>query len=325
MHVYKGSYSGVVYINWATVSTNTDPVFTIPVKPNTMYEYSVWIYIDKTDPMEYINQYCGFIVDQNAPYGIDIKNNKIRGEWQQLTFTFTTGDDQHYVSTSLNANTDPLSFWFDDIQFREIKPGVLENTEETYCEELRNIISDDVISAIESGKSGKYKVDLLPSEQYVFGVELSASKTTNSRIFLSEDGITPMNASAEGATNAVITTNKSSVQRYGYRFLSPAQGYVYIVVENDDGALNIGVPQMFKNHLITTLYSYGMDYNPNTVTQKRYDTLKELNTNTDGYQISGEQSPSTGSGTVLPIVVLAVTTLLTVLVLWKLKGRCEQE
>ena len=85
---------------------------------------------------------------------------------------------------------------------------------------------------------------VLKQQQYNFGITVNSLKKSNSRIFLSLDGVNPMPQSDPTAPSAIISAD-GSLGRYGINFISDASGYVYIVIENDDGALTLKDPYMF--------------------------------------------------------------------------------
>lgn len=274
-HVKPGEYQYSVFSNWDTVTTDTDEVFTVAVKENTLYEFSYSYYINlKSGRIPYLAMYY------------DYKNDLVLGatrentvkEWVTKTVRFTTLAGQEKLSIGFDLGKTTIDMYIDDISLTEIKAGVISSAEKlSYCEDtFNNFVTSGLNQKITANKSTVIKCPVEASTQYTFGITANSSKKSNSRIFISFDGVNPIAKSTSDAPSSVITSNGKNV-RYGYNIVTDASGYIYVVIENNDGSLKFENPTLFKTKSLSTGIDIGREELPKTsLTVNKGGKLKEL-------------------------------------------------
>ena len=345
-HIKAGSYKNAVFSNWSTVTTGKDKVFTIPVKPNTLYEFGYSLY---TDEKEGKIAYFTFFYDYENTLALGASGDATKKKWVHRTVRFVTKPDQTKVSIGFNAGETVLNLFLDDVYLKEILPGTVGYANDlSYCENPYNIVKQQGLQKkVTSGKSAVIKLPVKEQTMYTFGITVNSSKMSNSKIFLSTDGVTPMAKSMDNAPTAIISADGKS-GRYGINFVSDNTGYVYLVIQNDDGALTLKDPMLFNTVSISTGLPIGrktmqkteLSVNKNV----KLENIKLLGeegssgggtetANNDNSADSGSDytdtenygdNPLTGSETVLPAVMLFITLALALIVLAKFKKGGEQ-
>ena len=350
-HIKAGSYKNAVFSNWSTVTTGKDKVFTIPVKPNTLYEFGYSLY---TDEKEGRIAYFTFFYDYENTLALGATGDATKKKWVHRTVRFVTKPDQTKVSIGFNAGETVLNLFLDDVYLKEILPGTVGYANDlSYCENPYNIVKQQGLQKkVTSGKSAVIKLPVKEQTMYTFGITVNSSKMSNSKIFLSTDGVTPMAKSMDNAPTAIISADGKS-GRYGINFVSDNTGYVYLVIQNDDGALTLKDPMLFNTVSISTELPIGRktmqktelsvnknvklenikllgeeDGKSNGSTNSSEETLDNSNSdaadnNTADYTDYGD-NPTTGSETVLPAIMLFITLALALIVLAKFKKGGEQ-
>lgn len=350
-HIKAGSYKNAVFSNWSTVTTGKDKVFTIPVKPNTLYEFGYSLY---TDEKEGRIAYFTFFYDYENTLVLGASGDATKKKWVHRTVRFVTKPDQTKVSIGFNAGETVLNLFLDDVYLKEILPGTVGYANDlSYCENPYNIVKQQGLQKkVTSGKSAVIKLPVKEQTMYTFGITVNSSKMSNSKIFLSTDGVTPMAKSMDNAPTAIISADGKS-GRYGINFVSDNTGYVYLVIQNDDGALTLKDPMLFNTVSISTELPIGRktmqktelsvnknvklenikllgeeDGKSNGSTNSSEETLDNSNSdaadnNTADYTDYGD-NPTTGSETVLPAIMLFITLALALIVIAKSKKGGEQ-
>ncbi len=267
MKFIAGRYEGAACLNPTATRKGTDPVFSIPANPNTLYKLSYWMYV--TPDQQLGVKWFKFYYFQNPETWeseglLDATAMPQRGEWVKFETSFVTAADQTKVNLALSSNNNLPEMWLDDITLEEVMPGGLQIMDnESYCSDFYNILIDEgVASKIESGKSGVYKIPVNDMTQYTFGVTVKSKKASSSRIFLSFDGVNPMEPSEKENPVSMVISSDGKSARHGLMFVSSRDGYVYIVVENDDGALKLEEPALFRSFSLSTAQPMGYEKAP---------------------------------------------------------------
>ena len=257
-----GSYSYNVVANYGLVTKYKDPVFTVPCKENTLYEFSYYIYVPKnTGNLGYFAVYY----DWENTWVLRSSAMPERDQWVKKTIRFTTKKGQTKLSITFNGGQVIPDIYLDDILLKELKPGVVNYANDaSYCEDCFNILpSNGAVEKITNSKTTVVKIPVLNQQQYILGVTVSSRQKSKSRIFLSFDGVNPMQGSDPNAPSAIISSD-GNFGRYGINFISNTSGYVYLVIENDDGALTLSDPYLFLANSISTNLPMGRAEKPIT-------------------------------------------------------------
>ena len=261
----------------------TDAVLSnIPVKPNTLYTLSYWLYVTRnTGSVSWFKFYYFPEDEEYSNYGILYATGMSqRGEWVKFETTFMTKPEQEVINIALDCGENPPEMWLDDISIKEVKSGGMsQDNSATYSENMYNILGKDTYSDVTedllSASTGKYKLAVDKGAVYTFGVTASGSSSSNSRVFLSFDGVNPMSANDMEALDMVVTPNGEET-RYGLQFMSNDSGYIYIVVENSDSTMNLEAPYLFRTYSMSTFRPMGFDKVPDenlSVNTGRMDNL----------------------------------------------------
>ncbi len=323
-----GSYTYNAVANYSAVTQYRDPVFTVPCKENTLYEFSYYIYVPKdTGSVTYFAVYY----DWSNTWVLRASGMPERDEWVKRSIRFTTKPGQTQLSFTFNGGKTIPDIYLDDILLKELKPGTLNySNNASYSEHYYNVFDTKGLTAeVEKGKTTVIKLPVKKQYQYTFGLTVESLKKSNSRVFLSLDGVNPMAASDVGAPSAIISSDGTN-GRIGIDFISGADEFIYLVIENDDGALKLSEPYLFTTKSLSTNLSMGYELKPNAAA---------LSVNTDNGEltelvvfgskaeqeiIGDDNNPVTGSESVLPVILLAFTLLIACVTLVKFKKGGEQ-
>ena len=337
MHILPIESQTSIFPRYQSIKNYTDSIFTLNVKPNTLYEYSFWIFIhEKAENIPWLQFFYDY--SGNDTY-ILLNKTKDKGRWVKYSAKFTTKADQTKISIGVNLGETIREMWIDEFRIKEVPAGVLvgDNTR-SYCVDDQNItVKSKAFGTIEGSKSGVYKFSLTPSAQYSFGISVKSSKTSSSRVFLSYDGVNPIMPSDEGAECGEIRSLTQNM-RYCFNFVSNSTGELYLVVENNDNALKLSEPALFKTTTLSTGRFAGSDapISRSLSANKGKENLKDLSTeglvmledesyapafgNGVNGNVSVDGSPATGD-TLLPLTFLIITFVsATVLILLTRKG-----
>lgn len=316
LYIPAGTHSGPVCLNPTAARAGKDPVYSLPCKPNTLYNLSYWLYVtpDQETNVSWFKFYYFYVnktpwdanSDSTAQGLLDATSMPERGEWVKFETTFKTAADQNTVCLTFNAQSKMPEMWLDDIALAEIMPGGLEDNDEyLYSAELYNELPTDVLKAISAAKSGVYKLPVSAMTRYTFAATVSSKKASASRLFLSTDGVSPMEPSDPASGAVMIAKADGKTTRHAFRFVSDRSGYVYLVIQNDDGALQIEAPQLFQTYSLSTALPMGYTEAPETGLQAP-DSLTALRV----FGADGADSPETGDHKpVLPAMLLLVLSL----------------
>ncbi len=325
IHFIPGTYASAFRMNDSTI--NKDLVFTIPVDENSLYKFSYWIYVVEKEPSI---PYFGFYYDFDSTWLLRSSGLQERGKWVKREITFTTKPGMTKLGLTINPGEIVRDIYVDDILVKRLNPGVVADASDaSYCDEFYDVLAEqDLVKTISAAKSGAYKVKVDPMTQYTFAATVKGNK--NSKIYLSNDGVTPIGKSDKDSPEAVITASKTET-RYAYTFISDKSGYIYIVVENDDGSMMIEDPQIFRTASISTNLPIGLEAKPlMSLNENKVGKLTELkllgesaNAGAEGDAATGE-SPETGSSPILPMLLVFITALTFCGLLFKTKKGGEQ-
>lgn len=308
LHILPTTDLGPAILNWGTTTTNRDRWFTVPVKENTLYKWSMWVYIPSISSTWAGNiPYMNYWIDYQTNTAISLKYMEERDEWVKLERTFTTKPGQTKISMTFNAGEEPKEMWLDDFRITEIDPGTMVATDLSYCEEPYNLLAkQEQYSDILAGKSGVYEIKTDPSAQYTFGVT-TVGGNSGSKVYLSFDGKTVMPQSEANAPFAFVNANAT---RLGTELVSASSGVMYLVIENPDNSMQIENIQLFKTKSIGTDRDMGYETDPNLPDPVL--TVEKLLPIGEEY----EASPATGDySAVLPAMIIAITALITILLI----------
>lgn len=268
LYIPAGTHSGSVCLNPTAARAGKDPVYSLPCKPGTLYTLSYWLYVtpDQQTGVSWFKFYYFYVNktpwdannDSTAQGLLDATGMRERGEWVKFETTFKTAADQNSVCLTFNAQSKMPEMWLDDIALAEVLPGGLENNSEyRYSAEMYNELSTDMLRDIAAGKSGVYKLPIAAMTRYTFAATVGSTKQSASRLFLSQDGVAPMEPSDPASGAVMIAKADGTTTRYAFRFVSDRSGYVYLVIQNKDGALQIEAPQLFQTYSLSTAQPMG--------------------------------------------------------------------
>ena len=321
-----GDYNYNVVANYSAVTQYRDPVFTVPCKENTLYEFSYYIYVPKnTGSLGYFAVYY----DWANTWVLRASGMPERDQWVKKSVRFTTKAGQTQLSFTFNGGKVIPDIYLDDILLKELKPGTLNlSSDASYSEAPYNVFENEKLtSKVTANKTTVIKLPVKKQFQYTFGITVESLKKSNSRIFLSFDGVNPMPLSDVTAPFSVITSDGVG-GRFGIDFISDTSGYVYLVIENDDGALKLSDPYLFNTNSISANLPMGKAEKPEVGTlsvNANKGHLEKLVVfgSTEEEALIGD-SPATGSRSVAPVLLLFFTTLISCVLLLKSKKGGEQ-
>ncbi len=128
LHIVGGEYSSNTVLSWSnTWGKDEDLTFSLPVKENTYYKWSAWVYM----PADQNCEYFAFYADKNATntysnYASVLNANK--GKWVKLTQSFKTLDGQTKASTTFNLGGANKEYAIPDIYIDNITLTLVESS-----------------------------------------------------------------------------------------------------------------------------------------------------------------------------------------------------
>lgn len=312
LHIFEGVYSSTVFPNWDTVRSDKDLILSFPVKEYSAYEVSVWVKVETLNDAN-IGAYLGLFYDYDSdnysanqitytPY------NKIfeKGGWQQYTITFTAAKGQEYASFGIDASRTPSSVWIDDIVYKEIKPGVLDETELCYCEDYFNLaLQSDLDISDKITKNTTLKIPLVKAGLYTLGIDLSGS----GRVIFSSD------AQCKKILKAITVSGVE--KRIGYNmWLSEIDGGFYIHFIPDSSGIAYKDLHLFASKAISLGSDMGYAENIN-YPEREYNPVYvngDFPQDSNNQSNTIENSPQTGDNSYLicVIILLSLSGLLVV-------------
>ena len=329
MFVKEGNYGVSQTLNPATCPGYNDKVFTVPVKENTLYRWSCWVYVPRKTPGKTTNMpYCCFFIDhgtRNLLHLALIVQGK-NDEWVYCEKQFTTGMGQTQLAFFMDLGATVVNAYFDDICLEEMQPGVIQDTALAYCEEPYNLLASHAVAKenIAAVKTSVTEIAVQASTLYTFGA--TAQGNRNSAVYLSADGVSPL-ASSDAAKQYNGTVKIGSTpQRTAYQLVTPTNGKLYLVIKNN-GGLQLSDVQLFKTKSLSgAAIDMGREENPNiqAVTDSSVVELVVVGSKQEQSLLNGV-SPDTGDAqSPLSAVLTLVLSLLTVGVLAFMHSRKEK-
>ncbi len=326
-------YSNVTYPGYGTVTTHTDPVFTIPVQPGTLYSVSVWLKADEPAELydyrqrrfsliyDFRNTHADSIIQgdyyynlQKAPYY----------EWVEYTYEFVTLPNQYTASFGINAAEAHPSFWIDDITYTQVPAGYRETTALSYCEEPFNVISNNSIALSNTAREKTVlEIPVLANSQSTFGINLSGK----GKFTLAWD--------KEGK-DVIRTYNVADVKERlgGVLVMGGAHDKLYAIFEPQGSGITYSDLYVFKRYSLVTNSDIGYEENINAREPLSFSNIPTINA--DSLEAATSQSvleedylnsPSTGD-TAEAIWLVAITfaiSAVAVLLLGKRKNKSIKE
>ena len=302
LHILGGEYSTATFLNYNKTTTDSDPVFTLPVRENTLYRWSVWMYVPKSVSRV---SYFAFYVDYQTTRIVRANGMTKRDQWVKYETTFVTQPGQTKISMTFNGAKSTPEAWLDDFTLQEVPAGTLSSTTAGYCEEFYNVLQEaGMVSAACGANTQVLQIPVEPMQQYTFGITVKSAVSSSSRVFLSFDGETVMPGSDTSAPSPVISADGKTA-RCAFDFISDSAPFVYLVIQNDDGALQIETPQLFKTYSMSTLLPMGYEENPNGAFATPA-TVEELAV-VGGKNDPASGNPETGAAPLWPTLLLFTT------------------
>lgn len=310
LHSVPGDYSHSQTLNPGTTTTYSDPVFTIPVKENTLYRFSLRAYLQsKTTDKVYL-RYCAVHIDYKTSNIMHLAKNVsgVNNQWINFEKQFCTAAGQTQISIFINFGSNLKDLYLDDICLEEMKPGVVDNTALSYCENPFDLLQKNsaALAAIASGKSSVTQLQLEPSILYTFGATVQGN---NAEVYLSTNGSDPLNSSSatQSYTGRIVASGTKT--RTGYQFVSPIDGKVYLVLKNN-GSLTLQNVQLFKTKSLSgSAKDIGKENDPNIAPEQIGEVTELVAIGSVAEQnLYNNQTPATGDTGILPAAIILVLT-----------------
>ena len=222
-----------------------------------------------------------------------------------------------HISLTINPGEVVRDIYIDDIMVRRIMPGMIGTADDaSYCDSFYDTLCDQKLTeSIEKAKTGVYKVKVDPNVQYTFAATVTGKKGSKSNVILSFDGKNPLPISEIGAPAAQIKAESTS-KRYAYSFVTDNSGYLYIAVNNNEGAIKLEDVNLFRAYSLSTNVAIGSKTKiQEYLSVNNVEGLKKLPLLGDtppstveefGYD---EENPSTGDNAALPLTLIFTTAL----------------
>lgn len=310
LHSVPGDYSHSQTLNPGTTTTYSDPVFTIPVKENTLYRFSLRAYLQsKTTDKVYL-RYCAVHIDYKTSNIMHLGKtvSGVNNQWINFEKQFCTAAGQTQISIFINFGNNLKDLYLDDICLEEMKPGVVDNTALSYCENPFDLLQKNsaALAAIASGKSSVTQLQLEPSTLYTFGATVQGN---NAEVYLSANGSDPLNSSSatQSYTGRIVASGTKT--RTGYQFVSPIDGNVYLVLKNN-GSLTLQNVQLFKTKSLSgSAKDIGKENDPNIAPEQIGEVTELVAIGSVAEQnLYNNQTPETGDTGILPAAIILVLT-----------------
>lgn len=310
LHSVPGDYSHSQTLNPGTTTTYSDPVFTIPVKENTLYRFSLRAYLQsKTTDKVYL-RYCAVHIDYKTSNIMHLGKtvSGVNNQWINFEKQFCTAAGQTQISIFINFGNNLKDLYLDDICLEEMQPGVVDNTALSYCENPFDLLQKNsaALAAIASGKSSVTQLQLEPSTLYTFGATVQGN---NAEVYLSTNGSDPLNSSSatQSYTGRIVASGTKT--RTGYQFVSPIDGKVYLVLKNN-GSLTLQNVQLFKTKSLSgSAKDIGKENDPNIAPEQIGEVTELVAIGSVAEQnLYNNQTPATGDTGILPAAIILVLT-----------------
>ena len=310
LHSVPGDYSNAQTLNPGTTTTYRDPVFTIPVKENTLYRFSLRAYLQSKTTNKVYLPYCAVHIDYKTSNIMHLENtiSGVNNQWINFEKQFCTAAGQTQISIFINFANNLKDLYLDDICLEEMKPGVVANTALSYCENPFDLLQKNsaAMAAITSGKSSVTQLQLEPSTLYTFGATVQGY---NAEVYLSTNGSDPLNSSSatQSYTGRIVASGTKT--RTGYQFVSPIDGKVYLVLKNNS-SLTLQNVQLFKTKSLSgSAKDIGKENDPNIAPEQIGEVTELVAIGSVAEQnLYNNQTPATGDTGILPAAIILVLT-----------------
>ncbi len=328
LHIFEGDYTDtnqVTFVNWSTVITDTDPVFTVPVKGRTPYKISAkvkieeWKDIDRSRLFLLYYDYNNRDTDDKC-LARGTYATMMDDGWVEYTIEFLTEPGQQYISFGLNAGLSHPEIWVDDITVDAYERGFMAETDASYVEDGFNLIADEGYkNAGTITKKNVMEVPVAELTKYIMGITTSGSGKVH--LAFEKDG------------SDIIRTIDVTKQekRYGYQFLTgELEGNVYVIFEPTGSGIVYKALYLFASNAVSFGTEMGLTENPNAVKTPTY-TIKYVGADDAIDRVLSEEnsdssstSPETGeSNLIYAILAVALTAVGTLLVLGRKRRHHE--
>ncbi len=253
-----------------------------------------------------------------------------RDEWIKISTQFMTNPGQEIVQLTFNADKTPLEFYMDDIILSEVKPGVIAETELSYCDSQKNLLINSGLntSEFDACETTSLKISVSKNTVYTFAATVEDG-TANDSLFVSFDGINPINKSKSDTAAASVISGENKNTRTAYQFVSNSDGYIYLVTKNNSGKFKYSNVSLFKTYATSTNFDVGReesttgDFNKITEIETLSTTNPFVSVEPEGEtedfedEESGEygenydlgNSPETGDNTLIPVALIILTLI----------------
>lgn len=260
----------------------------------------------------------------------DLRSNLSEEEWLEYTYYYQHNPDNVAKNLTVlrfdvweyNTPDAPEVICLDSVVFTKMNYGVVgDKATASYTGALFNEMNLQKLIDKKSDLSASkvYKINAKPFNMYTIGITAGSSKVSNSKIYLSFDGTNVMSLSEADAPEPVIKADGTKSRRYSYEVLTDETGVIYLIVENDDKALQIEDITVFQSLSRSTQLPIGVANDPN-VSLYAADTLKELRVvGAEDADTATDASPETGEAPVLPVLLIVFALALSTAVLVMLK------
>lgn len=330
LHIFEGDYidtDQVTFVNWSAVITDSDPVFTVPVKGRTPYKISAKVKIEEWKNVDRSRLFLLYYDYNNRD-----TNDKslVRGTyatmmgdgWVEYSIEFITDPGQTSISFGLNAGLSHPEIWVDDITIDAYERGLMGETEATYVEDGFNLITENGYKA--AGTVTKKTVMEVPvTELTKFTMGITASGSGKMHLAFEKDG-----------SDIIETIDVSKKEtRYGYDFFTGEyEDFVYVIFEPSGSGIAYEELYLFASRAVSFGTDMGLTENPNTEKTPTYTikyvgaddaigvALQEGNSDSD----SDSTSPETGeSGLIYALFAVALTAAGALLMLGRKSRKHE--
>ncbi len=123
LHSTAGTYNSNVFLNYNSTTSDTDPIYTIPVKEKTVYTLSFRVKIAEDSEISWFSFYSYY----NGGY-TNIANLKTakQGEWLYYSVPIITVEGQNRTSITFNMGKTVADVWIDDIILTETDYAIFD-------------------------------------------------------------------------------------------------------------------------------------------------------------------------------------------------------
>ncbi len=323
LHVFEGDYSDtnqVTFVNWSTVTTDSDPVFTIPVKPKTPYKFSVKVKIEDWKDVNYGRLFL-FYYDYNNR-GVSDKNlinttySKLMDQgWVEYELEFLTDANQTCMSLGINMGLSHPEIWIDDIVVDAYERGFIHNADASYVEDGFNLVEESQNKT--NGTITKPSVLQIPVKEITkHTIGITASGNGNIKVAFDREG--------NEVIQNISLSNKNT--RYGFEILTGENDeYIYIIFEPSGKGITYKDATVFASNATSFNTAMGLTEKPDNTTAKKPvfkyvdadDALENAGISLDDYESEDSESPQTGESNGIYVMLFILSVSIAVLWLFR--------